>query len=148
RHNRRFAPDIARMNNPSRRFLSAGAVSALVAVVLGAFGAHALEDRLTADMLAVIEVIRIGRLVHRQHISLALLAVGFLAQSSGGKWVSASGWCFIAGLLIFSGSLYVLALSGIRILGALTPIGGVFFIIGWAFFVVAAYAAAGPRSND
>ena len=132
------------MNKPSKRFLMAGAFSALLAVVLGAFGAHALENRLTADMLAVFETANTFHFYH----SLALLAVGFLAQHASGKWLSASGWCFIAGLLFFSGSLYVMTLSGIRVLGAITPVGGVFLILGWALFTIGTYVAAAPITND
>ncbi len=132
------------MNKPSRRFLIAGALGALLAVVLGAFGAHALEDRLTPDLL---DIYQTANTYHFYH-SLALVAVGFLAQQVTGKLVSASGWCFIAGLVFFSGSLYALALSGVRILGAVTPIGGVFFILGWALFAAAVYSASGKDAND
>jgi uncharacterized membrane protein YgdD (TMEM256/DUF423 family) len=131
------------MNTSSRRYLIAGAQSALLAVVLGAFGAHALEDRLTPDLMAIYQTANTYHFYH----SFALLAVGFLAQRVTSKSVSASGWCFVAGLLFFSGSLYALALSGIRVLGAITPIGGVFFIIGWALFAVAAYSAKGPSAD-
>ena len=62
--------------------------------------------------------------------------------------VAASGWCFVAGILFFSGSLYVLAVTGVRLLGAITPIGGVLFIIGWALFAVAGYSAATSHSNN
>jgi uncharacterized membrane protein YgdD (TMEM256/DUF423 family) len=137
-------PDLSSMNKASRRFLIAGAVSALLAVVLGAFGAHALGDRLGPDLMAIYETANTYHFYH----SLALLSVGFLAQRSSGTKVSASGWCFIAGLLFFSGSLYALALSGVRILGAITPIGGVFFITGWALFALAVYAAAGQRADN
>ena len=123
------------MNRQSRLFLTIGAVSALFAVILGAFGSHGLEGRLSADLIEIFET---GNRYHFYH-SFALLIVGLLARPIEGKWLRASGWCFLLGILFFSGSLYVLALSGVRILGAVTPIGGVFFIVGWALLAAAAY---------
>ena len=101
---------------------------AFTAVALGAFGAHALESRLTEDLLGTFET---GVRYHFYH-ALALVAVVVAIRF----WPNASlatvaGWLFVAGILIFSGSLYILALSGIRWLGAITPIGGVAFIAGW-----------------
>jgi uncharacterized membrane protein YgdD (TMEM256/DUF423 family) len=99
-----------------------------VAVVLGAFGAHALGSRLTPDLLATYET---GVRYHFYHaLALALVALAFQ------RWPSASllglaGWLFVAGIVIFSGSLYVLALTGVRWLGAITPLGGLAFIAGW-----------------
>ena len=135
---------MAEMNGQSRLFLITGAISALLAVALGAFGSHGLEDRLTADLLAIYQT---GNTYHVYH-SFALLMVGFLALHLNGKLLAASGWCFVAGILFFSGSLYVLAVTGVRILGAITPIGGVFFIIGWALFAAASYSAATSRADD
>jgi uncharacterized membrane protein YgdD (TMEM256/DUF423 family) len=113
----------------ARLFLAAGAVFALTAVVLGAFGAHALKDKLSVDMLAVYRTANDYQFYH----ALGLLAVGMVAgmmpQSSAIKW---SGGLMIAGILIFSGSLYVLSVTGVRSLGAITPIGGVAFIAAWA----------------
>ena len=132
------------MNAQSRLFLTAGAISALLAVVLGAFGSHGLEDRLTADLL---DVYQTGNDYHFYH-SFALLAVGFAAMHLKGRLLAASGWCFIAGILFFSGSLYVLAVTGIRVLGAITPIGGVLFIVGWGLFAGAVYSAAASDGDD
>lgn len=112
-----------------------GAISALIAVILGAFGAHGLEDVLTARMLEVFET---GNRYHFYH-SFALLFVGLLAFHIDGKWLRASGWCFLFGVLIFSGSLYALALSGMGMLGAITPVGGLLYMIGWLLLAVAAY---------
>lgn len=97
-------------------------------VALGAFGAHALAARLTPDLLQTYET---GVRYHFYH-ALALLAVVYAI----GRWPQSSlptvaGWLFVAGVLIFSGTLYLLALTGIRWLGAITPIGGVAFIAGW-----------------
>lgn len=111
-----------------RTFFALGAVLAGVGVALGAFGAHALKARLAPDMLAVWETGVRYQLVH----ALGLLAVAWaLARWPGGA-VQASGWLFVAGTLLFSGSLYALALSGVRGLGAVTPLGGVAWIVGWA----------------
>ena len=111
-----------------RVFFGLGAVSALLAVALGAFGAHGLRARLSPDMLTVFEV---GVRYHMYH-ALALLAVGWAAGRWPGGAVHAAGWLFIAGTVVFSGSLYLLALTGQRWLGAITPLGGAAFIAGWA----------------
>jgi uncharacterized membrane protein YgdD (TMEM256/DUF423 family) len=111
-----------------RVFFGLGAVSALVAVAAGAFGAHALRDRLTPDLLAVFEV---GARYHMYH-ALALLAAAWAVGRWPGGAAATAGWLFVAGTLIFSGSLYLLALTGHRWLGAVTPLGGLAFILGWA----------------
>jgi uncharacterized membrane protein YgdD (TMEM256/DUF423 family) len=111
-----------------RLFFILGSLSAGLGVALGAFGAHALKARLAPDMLAVYEVGVRYQLVH----ALALLAVAWAATRWPGTWVHASGWLFVVGTLLFSGSLYALALSGVRGLGAVTPIGGVAWLAGWA----------------
>ena len=117
------------MNGQARVFLAAGAIAALLAVLLGAFGAHALKERVAADLMPVW---RTGVEYHFYH-ALGLLAVGLLLLRLPGnallKW---AGWAMLAGMLLFSGSLYLLALSGARWLGAVTPLGGTAFIIGWA----------------
>ena len=113
-----------------RVFLTLGALSALVSVAAGAFGAHALRAQLSSDLLDTFETAARYQMYH----ALALLAVGlWLTRSSEGSgWASAAGWLFVAGTVLFSGSLYLLALSGVRWLGAITPLGGVAFLLGWA----------------
>jgi uncharacterized membrane protein YgdD (TMEM256/DUF423 family) len=111
-----------------RLFVALGAISALVAVAAGAFGAHGLRARLSPDMLAVFET---GARYQMYH-ALALLAAGWGASRWPGAAAAWAGWLFVAGTLVFSGSLYALALSGQRWLGAVTPIGGVAFLAGWA----------------
>jgi len=101
-------------------------------VGFGAFGAHALKARLTPDVLAIYRTAVEYQFWH----ALALMAVGLLAMSRPGPLLSASGWCFAFGILLFSGSLYALALSGVRVLGAITPIGGLLFLIGWVLLSV------------
>jgi len=117
-----------------RIFLAAGGIAMLAAVALGAFGAHALKARLSAEMLAVW---RTGVEYHVYH-ALGLLAVGLIsAQFADSTLLKWSGWLMLAGIVLFSGSLYALALSGERWLGAITPIGGVAFLGAWALFVIA-----------
>jgi len=115
-------------------WFSAGAFAGAAGVALGAFGAHGLRSRVAPDLLAVFETGVRYQLVH----ALALLAVGWAASRWPGGWVNASGCLFLAGIVVFSGSLYVLVLTGIRWLGAITPIGGVAFIVGWVCLAVAA----------
>jgi uncharacterized membrane protein YgdD (TMEM256/DUF423 family) len=117
-----------------RTFLLIGAVAGLIGVGLGAFGAHGLRSRLSPEMLAVFET----GVRYQMYHTLAILAVAALMVRIDGRWLSMAGWSFTAGIVIFSGSLYVLALSGITILGAITPIGGVFFLIGWICLAAAA----------
>jgi len=110
-----------------RLFFTLAAVSAGLGVALGAFGAHALKTRLAPDLLAIFEVGVRYQLVH----ALALLAVAWAWSRWPGGAVVAGGWLFVGGTVLFSGSLYVLALSGERWLGAITPIGGVAWLAGW-----------------
>jgi uncharacterized membrane protein YgdD (TMEM256/DUF423 family) len=105
-----------------------GSVAAFLAVTLGAFGAHGLRGRLSPEMLAVFET---GVRYHMYH-ALALLLVALVMGRLSGWLIQTAGWCFVAGIVLFSGSLYALALSGVTILGAVTPLGGVAFLAGWA----------------
>jgi uncharacterized membrane protein YgdD (TMEM256/DUF423 family) len=117
-----------------RLFFRLGACSGFLAVAAGAFGAHALRDRLAPDMLAVFET---GARYQMYH-ALALLAVARTVTrwpAAAGRW---AGWFFVAGTVLFSGSLYALALSGIRSLGAITPVGGLAFLAGWICLAMAA----------
>lgn len=118
-----------------RLFLALGAVSALVAVGAGAFGAHGLRDRLAPDLLATFET---AARYHMYH-ALALLAVAWATTRFPSGLTVWAGWLFVAGTLIFSGSLYLLSLTGIRWLGAITPIGGVAFLAGWLCLILAAW---------
>ncbi len=123
--------------SPERLFAGAGAVSGLIAVALGAFGAHGLRQRLSADMLAVFET----GVRYQVYHALALFAVAWAVS----RWTSSpqaiwAGWLFIAGTVIFSGSLYILATSGVRWLGAITPVGGICFLAGWLSLAWAALA--------
>lgn len=118
-------------------WFAAGAAFCGLGVILGAFGAHGLRARVSPDMLAVFET---GVRYHLIH-ALALLAVAGAATRWPGPYVAAAGWLFVAGIVIFSGSLYLLTLTGVRWLGAITPIGGLCLIAGWGVLVVAALRA-------
>ena len=124
----------------AKSYLVAAALSGFIAVALGAFGAHGLKQRLSADLLAVYQT---GVQYHFYH-TFALLAVGFLMlhmPTSGAlRW---SGILFGVGIVIFSGSLYVLSLTGVRWLGAITPLGGVAFLAAWLLLARAAWTGAG-----
>lgn len=115
-----------------RAFALAGALSAFIAVAAGAFGAHALRARLAPDLLVVFET---GARYQMYH-ALALLAVAWASNHWPGTPLRVAGWLFIGGTLLFSGSLYLLALTGARWLGAITPLGGLLFLAGWAALAI------------
>lgn len=110
-----------------RRFAFTGSVAALIAVAAGAFGAHALRQRLAPDLLAVFET----RVRHQMYHALGLLAVAWAASRWNAHQIGWAGWLFLAGIIVFSGSLYALSLTGVRWLGAVTPLGGLCFLAGW-----------------
>ena len=110
-----------------RFFFIAGSISAFLGVALGAFAAHGLKTKLPTEMFDIFEV---GVRYHMYH-ALALLAVGWASTRWPGGSIVAAGWLFLAGTIIFSGSLYLLSLTGLRWLGAITPIGGLAFLLGW-----------------
>ena len=118
-----------------RLFATSGAISGLVAVAAGAFGAHALRARLAPDLLAVFETAARYQMYH----ALALFAVAWIASRAPGALVNWAGWLLMSGTILFSGSLYALALTGIRSLGAVTPFGGLALMAGWGCLAVAAW---------
>ena len=111
-----------------------GAASAFISVAAGAFGAHGLRARLAPDLLAAFET---GARYQMYH-ALGLMAAAFALSRWPGPWPVRAGWLFVAGTVLFSGSLYTLALTGIRWLGAVTPFGGVAFLAGWVCLLLAA----------
>lgn len=117
-----------------KTFFALGATFGLLGVAAGAFGAHALRARLDPRMLEIFETAVRYQMYH----ALALLAVAWAATRWPVPLVGAAGWLFVAGIVIFSGSLYALSLSGVRALGAITPIGGLAFIAGWGCLLWAA----------
>jgi uncharacterized membrane protein YgdD (TMEM256/DUF423 family) len=119
-----------------RLFLAMGCVSAAVAVVLGAFGAHGLRARLVPDMLSTFEI----GVRYQMYHALALVAVGILVPRAPSSTLALAGWLFVAGTVVFSGSLYALAVTGHRWLGAVTPLGGAALIAGWLVLAWAVYA--------
>jgi uncharacterized membrane protein YgdD (TMEM256/DUF423 family) len=137
----------------SRVFVCVGALFGFLAVAAGAFGAHALRGRIGAEMLAVYQT---GARYHLVH-ALALILVGALLPVCYGPEGQSSrlslpagrvaGWSFVVGITIFSGSLYALALSGVRWLGAITPIGGVALLVGWGALAVAGWRGAANQTD-
>lgn len=115
--------------------LVVGSIMMFLAVALGAFGAHALKAKLSPDMMKIYET---GIQYHIAH-SLGMLIIGSLAQNflQGQSIAVAAGWCLFAGIILFSGSLYALSLSGVRKLGAITPLGGLLFLAGWVLLLIA-----------
>ena len=117
-----------------RTFFLIGALSGAISVAAGAFGAHALRERLEPRLLEVFETAARYQMYH----ALALLLVGYAATRWPGALTTSAGWLFLAGTVLFSGSLYAMTFTGIRALGAVTPLGGVCFIAGWVCLAVAA----------
>jgi uncharacterized membrane protein YgdD (TMEM256/DUF423 family) len=133
----RFAGFFARtIASVDRTFLLIGAMAGFIGVALGAFGAHALRPRLAPEMLAVFETGVRYQLYH----ALAIVLTSLLVARLDGWLVRTAGWCFTAGIVLFSGSLYALAMSGVTILGAVTPFGGLALLAGWACLAIAAAA--------
>lgn len=114
-------------------FIGLGAAVLFVGVALGAFGAHALKRKLSEDKLAVYQTGVLYQLVH----GIGLLGIGLAGFVSDSALLEAAGWLLAAGILLFSGSLYALSLSGIRKLGIVAPIGGLAFLAGWALMAAA-----------
>ena len=120
----------------AKLFVFLGALAGAAGVALGAFGAHALKARLAPDMAAVWQT---AVLYHGWH-ALALVGAGlFLMQRPDAAAIAVAGWLFLAGVVLFSGSLYVLASTGMRGFGAVTPFGGLAFLAGWAAFAWGAW---------
>lgn len=116
-----------------RKFLEIGSVFGFFGVAAGAFGAHWLRERVGPDLL---EVFRTGALYQLVH-ALALAGLG-LSGVRLGAWGERAGWLFVVGIVLFSGSLYAMALTGVRAWGAVTPLGGVCFLAGWLCLMAAA----------
>jgi len=115
-----------------RLFFVIGALSGAISVLLGAFGAHALRERLTPQLLDTFETGVRYEIYH----ALAILFVAYALTRWSSNLIGYAGWAFVLGTLLFSGSLYLLALTGIRVFGAITPLGGVAFIAGWFMLAV------------
>ncbi len=122
----------------TRIFFMLGSCSAFLAVALGAFGAHTLKDRLTPELLAIFEV----GVRYEMYHALGLFVVAWCLAQFPAANAQAAGWLFVAGTVVFSGSLYALSLTGMRWLGAVTPLGGVCFLAGWAWLAWGVWRAA------
>lgn len=118
-----------------RLFFMLGSIAGLLAVALGAFGAHALRGVFQGDMEATYQTAVRYHLIH----ALALLATAWAVTQWQSSLIPIAGYAFLVGLVLFSGSLYALSLTGFRFLGAITPFGGVAFIAGWALLAIGAY---------
>jgi len=118
-------------------FLALGSILGFLGVAFGAFGAHALRSRLSQEMLAVFET---GVRYQMYHAFAVLIVAAAIGHFGNARLLTAAGWLFIAGVLLFSGSLYALTLSGMGNLGAITPVGGLLFLLGWTCLAVFAIA--------
>lgn len=119
----------------NKTILISGAVFMALAVLLGAFGAHALKQNLSPEMLAIYKT----GVEYQFYHALGLLLIGLIGFHIKSKYLSRAGLLIIIGMILFSGSLYVLTLSGIKAIGAITPIGGLSFIAGWILLAVAVW---------
>jgi uncharacterized membrane protein YgdD (TMEM256/DUF423 family) len=126
----------------SNLFIGLGALSAFMAVAAGAFGAHALKQVLDTDMLAVYHTAVDYQFFH----SIGLITIGALHKQSSRRYHAAAGWAMLIGIIIFSGSLYTLSITGIRWLGMITPLGGVSFLAAW--LILALSYLAGTDNNE
>ena len=130
------------MTPGAQRLLRVGAVLAMLGVLIGAFGAHALKNSLPTDMVAVYQTGVQYHLIHA--LGIVLIAVLAITQPSW-KRLMLAGWLMVIGVLLFSGSLYLLALSGVRLFGAITPLGGMCFIAAWGLLVFSPQGAPAER---
>lgn len=130
--------------NAGRVYFGLGAVNGLLAVLLGAMGAHLLKGRIPAELMVTFET---GAHYHGLH-ALALVAVGLALASWDTRWLRVAGVAFTAGILLFSGSLYLLAVTGERWLGAVTPFGGTALMLGWLALAAGAWRSKGHGNGD
>ena len=122
------------LNITAKLFLLLGSVNAMLAVIFGAFGAHALKARLDESLLKVFQTANEYHFYH----ALGLILLGIIAMNMPANfWLKNSGWMMFAGIILFSGSLYLLSILNMRWLGMITPVGGVLFILAWAILCVA-----------
>lgn len=129
-------------NNLSRAFISLGSVNAFLAVAFGAFGAHMIRNKLPEGLYTVYQT----GVSYQFYHALGLIGVGLLLMHLRHTLIKMAGWFMLAGIIIFSGSLYVLSLSGVRGWGAVTPIGGLSFLAAWLLLAIGAWRADKPTS--
>ncbi|MFD6441808.1 DUF423 domain-containing protein [Peribacillus sp. NPDC060186] len=116
-------------------FIILGALNGFIAVALGAFGAHGLEGKIPDKYLATWQTAVHYQMFH----AVGLLVLGLLAGKISSPLINWSGWLMLIGIILFSGSLFVLSVTQIKVLGAITPIGGVSFLVAWVLMIIAAY---------
>jgi len=121
-----------------KTFLILGAINAFLCVAIGAFGAHGLKEKLSPDMLAVYQTAVQYHFYHALGLAVVGLVLLYFPNSRPVAW---SGWMMLAGIVLFSGSLYALSLTGVRWLGAITPVGGVVFLLAWALLAYGVWDA-------
>lgn len=126
--------------NHGRLFLAAGALGGLLTVAFGAFAAHGLRHQISPEMLLVFNK---GVLYQGLH-ALALLATGIMSTRNASRALSTAGWSFLLGIMLFSGSLYLLAMTGSSWLGILTPVGGISFLVGWFSLLIGGWHYSRP----
>jgi uncharacterized membrane protein YgdD (TMEM256/DUF423 family) len=127
-----------------RLFFGLGALLGALGVMAGAFGAHALRDQLTPDRLLQFELAVRYQMYH----AFALLATGHAVQRWPASTANSAGWCFVAGVSVFCGTVYALAFGSPRWFGAITPIGGLALIVGWALLAYAAFYRSTQYRNS
>ena len=127
----------------NRKWLAIAAINGFLAVAAGAFGAHALKDKLDADAMNAYEV----GVRYQMYHALALLAVASLCHTRPSRAIRAAGVCMLIGIVLFTGSLYGLTLLNWRWLGPITPLGGVFLLVGWLLLAISAWSAA-PSTGE
>jgi len=115
------------LSETSRTFIIIGSIAGFLSVALGAFGAHGLKQLLSSELMAIYQTAVSYQIYH----SLALILIALIFQHQQNKYIKAAGWIMLAGMLVFSGSLYLLTLTDTRWLGAITPIGGTLLLISW-----------------
>jgi len=123
------------LNSSQQWLLFFSAMTGFIAVAAGAFGAHALKTKISPEMLTVFEVGVRYQMYHALAMGLSI----WVSTVVSGVWPLAAGWTFLAGIAIFSGSLYILALTAVKAWGAVTPIGGLLLLAGWVFLAIAAF---------
>jgi uncharacterized membrane protein YgdD (TMEM256/DUF423 family) len=125
------------------KIIALGAIMAGIGVALGAFGAHGLKARVSPEMLTIYETAVTYQFYH----CFALIVLGLVALRVGDQWVMATAVAFFVGILVFSGSLYLMVLTDSRWLGAITPLGGLSFLVGWGLFARLAWEGAKKTSG-
>ena len=135
------------MYSKTKLFAVAGAISMALAIGLGAFGANTLRESLTPRMLAVYQTAVLYHMVHAIGLFAVAQAALFKPRTAAFRWIRAAGWTMIGGTVLFSGSLYVMAATSMRWLGAITPVGGIALIVAWLLLAVGLIRGDRPKGD-